>query len=351
MKKNNTCLPLKLIRQTAQEYPAAWEQMDYFHSLRDTAPDMSWPEWCWVPMAAAITVVQDADDRAGGIIPSAQTVRDFQLIDAVAPWRHSKQIYRMDPDLEKELTDDPAASDTIPAEILKHLPYPCVYIQTNTITCFGTLIDGFFAHLEYDTDTHDSELRFLPVSQNGTVLQGLSLHIDRPTIQDAFVRFRAVMNKRSRELLGNNIPAGMTDQQIRELESACRKLLPLVVYICAAESDVMVAKPAEKTEKEKAGSHAEPPVRDRYAEVQAWNVGYRIGPAIRKYYENRKAETASGEHSGSHTPKRPHIRRAHWHHFWAGAENNRHLIVKWISPIFVNVGQDTDLPATIHPVQ
>lgn len=346
--KKNRCVPLQVLRNISRDYPNAWEQMDYFHSLRDTTPDMTWPEWYFAPMSAAIAVVEDEYRRQGKIVPQPLLpLLDFQTIDALAPWRHSKQIYRIDPDLEAELLEDPHASDLIPAQIVKHLPYPCVYIQTNSLTCWGEPIDGFFAHLEYDTETKDSELRFLPVAKKGRVLQGLSLHIDQPTMKDSFVRFHVVASKRSKSVYDLNVQQDILEKGMLEMEEDCRKLLPLVVYICSDENDQTVAKPSAKEEK-KIEKKEDAPIRDRYDEVQEWNVGYRIGPAIRKYHEKRRE--AEGR-PGAHTPKRPHIRRAHWHHFWTGAGESRHLIVKWIPPVFVNAENDEDLPATVHRVE
>ena len=44
------------------------------------------------------------------------------------------------------------------------------------------------------------------------------------------------------------------------------------------------------------------------------------------------------------TPKSPHSRRGHWHHFWTGAKNSddRKLILKWIAPTFINKNLSTD---------
>ncbi|EMO24671.1 hypothetical protein LEP1GSC170_1243 [Leptospira interrogans serovar Bataviae str. HAI135] len=38
--------------------------------------------------------------------------------------------------------------------------------------------------------------------------------------------------------------------------------------------------------------------------------------------------------------KSPHIRRAHWHHFWAGSNEERKLILRWLPPIPVNFESD-----------
>lgn len=57
------------------------------------------------------------------------------------------------------------------------------------------------------------------------------------------------------------------------------------------------------------------------------------------------------ETDGSHAPKAPHVRRAHWHHYWTGARESaeRCLVLKWIPPVFVG-GASADI-VTIHPVK
>ena len=42
----------------------------------------------------------------------------------------------------------------------------------------------------------------------------------------------------------------------------------------------------------------------------------------------------SFSHCGSSHSVRPHVRRAHWHHYWVGEGRNR-LEVRWIEPTFV----------------
>ena len=53
----------------------------------------------------------------------------------------------------------------------------------------------------------------------------------------------------------------------------------------------------------------------------------------------------SGKPHEKGTPKSAHIRRAHYHSFWTGKRNEpekRELIVKLISPIFVNGDSGAD---------
>jgi hypothetical protein len=46
---------------------------------------------------------------------------------------------------------------------------------------------------------------------------------------------------------------------------------------------------------------------------------------------------------------KPHIRRAHWHLFWAGKGRGEPR-VKWLPPIPVNVTRSAEPTVTVHPV-
>lgn len=346
MKREYDCIPLKLVRKIGAEYPNAWDQMDYIRSIRGKETDMNWPDWCWVPMSAAVSVVMEEHGLHNvGDIPR-RYVYDMQAISALAPWRHSKQIYLFDASLEDDMADDLDAASQIPSEALKRLPYFSVYIKVNHISVFGYELDGFFAHLEYDVNSQDSELRFLTVSKDGNQYDGFSLHIDEPTIESAFQRFAKIGMERSRGILGdqatgvfsNPIFQKETETYLKDSEEICRKLLPMVLYLCLDNSDI-VSRPAAHH------SNSAEAIKDRYSEVRTWDVGYRIGPAIRRYYDNQAKGVS---HPGSHAPKRPHVRRAHYQHYWVGSGESKHLILKRISEIFVNVNKEDDLPVTIH---
>ena len=89
---------------------------------------------------------------------------------------------------------------------------------------------------------------------------------------------------------------------------------------------------------------------------RVWDVGVRLGAALHAA-EHAQSGDVAGERSGM----RPHIRRAHWQGFRSGPRKRsdgtdipagmRHLDVRWIPPIAVNV-QDVDhLPAVVRLVK
>lgn len=356
-KKKYRCVPLELMRKVEGEYPEAWDQMAYFHSLRGSDPDMQWPEWCYAPMAAASAIVTDA------MIPdfSEKAFFDISSIFALAPWRLTRQVYAMDADLERELIDSEPATK-IPAEILHRLPYQSFYVQTADISVFGHKIDGFFVTLEYDVKNGEHELRLLPVSADLSFILPLSLHINCETIGEAFDRYEDVTNQRSLEFLGVeyknliNTPIKKmgVDVTRQSAKTAIQELLPIVVYICSTDNDIRERKPAKPKPSVDAAAKPQPTQKTEPTakKINFWDVGVRIGPALKKYHEHQV--TRGSTHEGSHTPKRPHIRRAHYHSFWTGHRNdeaNRELVVKWIPPIFVNADDGSNAPVTIHKVK
>lgn len=85
-------------------------------------------------------------------------------------------------------------------------------------------------------------------------------------------------------------------------------------------------------------------------QIQKWNLGEKSGILIRESYrehekqeQNEKKNTTTRQNNasrGSKTgiPKRPHYRKAHWHHYWTESEskNNRVLELKWVFPMLIH---------------
>ena len=67
-------------------------------------------------------------------------------------------------------------------------------------------------------------------------------------------------------------------------------------------------------------------------------------------YEEESKQPASGKEG---VPKRPHIRRAHWAHFWAGKLDGsevRRLILKWLAPLYINAKGEKEIPARMNKI-
>lgn len=80
-----------------------------------------WPRWCFAPFAVWATSVLRARR-------DLRKVNDLTCAVTVVPWRYSRNIYRFDADLYRELISTPFSGD-LPEEILLRLPEWSVFIE------------------------------------------------------------------------------------------------------------------------------------------------------------------------------------------------------------------------------
>lgn len=339
--------PLELLKRTTAKYPKAWEQMEMFHNLNGKDGLPKWEPWCYAPIAAAMAITMD------GIEDSFDTrmsnIKDTQIIAALAPWRQSKEVFIIDPDLQ-ELLFSQDEELTINSEILLQIPYQCFYIQFAGIFDFmGHPCHGVFVHLEDDTNTHDKELRLLYLTVDENAI-GEPIHIGEETLEESLkhTRMEAFHNvPDEHEHVRRMLMTGIENLE-REV-AAYKKTLQIILYLCAQNAEIAPnSEQAFITKRSSTGR-----IRDRYAEIRKWDVGFRIGAAVRKarsVLAEPKKHTDSGS-STTHASPRPHMRRAHWHSFWTGPKSEpktRKLVLKWIPPIIVGVSNYEDSPVTLH---
>ena len=331
--KKELPIPLRLVREYSERYLGAYALIK---KMREE-PTLDWDkDKCFIPIAATIPIVDNLGktDR-DGIAPS--------VLAALAAWREYKEIYHFDYNLAQELylqADD--VEDDIPVDVLNALPYPCIYIELDDDD-----FQGFFVFWEQDFDieykNNDYELRFLTIGNPDGGLAVYHLHIcGGGTIKESTERTAARM-KRGMALSGKNVDSSYIDMIADMQSKVVLRLLQLVLYICAENSEVE-ENPEQKqiTRRSAAGT----PPKDVYREIRKWDVGVKIGKLIR----SQKYERSSTHGEGS--VKRPHVRRGHYHHYWVGSDkdNSKHLILRWVAPVFVNAASSDDIIVTENKV-
>lgn len=340
-KKNAIYPPLALLKQIAAAYPKAWAQMEMFHNEKGKQGLPSWPDWCYAPMSAALAVTMGSvPDTFDNRIVS---VHDAQIVMAIAPWRLSKEVFVMDTEMQ-ELLFEQADDLKLNPELLLHLPYACFYIQFASGTIFHDIAyHGVFVHLEYDSDREERELRLLYLTESGETI-GVPIHIDAKTIEDSIQMVGEEAYRNLPEDKYEFRKALLEETESRQQTAYFYKqTLQLVLYLCAQNADITPS--SEQTFYTRRSSI----LKDRYAEIRKWNVGVRIGSAVRAHRSIANSQKKSGT---THASPRPHIRRGHWHHFWTGSKTDqgaRKLVLKWVAPTFVSVSVE-EAPVTLHPV-
>lgn len=135
-------------------------------------------------------------------------------------------------------------------------------------------------------------------------------------------------------------------------------VVSLLLYLCIDEPDITrngkVGKPANpQPKKVKKGWRT-------FASngLTEWDVGVRIGAALKSAYARSTVSPADGNEGGGSV--RSHVRRAHWHTFLSGKRKDedgnpipsslRQRDLRWMPPIAVAVGDYDSMPAVIKPV-
>jgi len=334
-----------------QRYPRAAADFDRFQGLRG-APDFeNWPDWCWMPIAAGVATVSGGGPNN---VPW-DALQHPAILTALMTWRRTQGIYRFDPALMAAVIDTPIDGD-VPADALQRLPEWCVYIDLAG-SALSPQLHGVWAHMEYDVARGgQAELRFVldcardprqPFASDG--LQVIPVLLVG-TLDASLARLRESAQEQLRiHKIPDLTPLQPTTIAHREL---VRALVALTLYLCSQDRDV-----ADRSGKPASIAHQGRQSSPR-ASVTQWEVGTRIGAALRAAYQR---EQTGGDAAPSGRSVRPHVRRAHWHTMLSGARfgadgtpidpAHRTRNLRWLPPIPVNVDDLDGMPSVIHPVK
>ena len=351
MPKNAEVIPpLVLTQRFTNSYPEIWDRIDELRS-RTVSGEIPVPwdfDLCYCPVAVAM-----------GALESYQGIRarvngEAGVIAACAAWRRSKMIYRFNSALGDELVS--MADDiTVPVEILRSLPAPAVYVQFEEPGGDREIrIDGFLVHVEDDVNTREKELRIDYLTTDGTPVLPIFVHlIPGGTVSDGIRKAEEM----ARENLRNN-PLVSSEQReaslrtIRESTQIAKEALQLILYLCSENAEIREdeaqAKIYRKSDR----------IVDKFRELRKWDVGVKTGIILRaaEKRDRGNSQTDSAQETRETTgsfnrihKSRPHVRRAHWHHFWTGSGDNKKLILRWVSTILVNADEG-ELPPVVIPL-
>lgn len=337
--------PLIMVKEIARATPGIWERLDRA-IVEAVNYGYSWDSsTCPCPITVAIA----------GLMSTGMTQTEASacagIVAAAYAWRKTKRIYSFDSDLAEEVVSTDGDL-VIPVEVLHAMPAPCIYIQTGIIP--GA--DGFFAGVEYDVETHSEELRLYILDDNGNLIDACIIHLEQgKTLQHGIDEAVKTMRKNisNHEILrvfDGQLPPTVVSK-IENTRYISVKAVQLLLYVCADNADI-----AENPEQARVYQKRQS-IGDFPREIRKWDVGERIGEQIRVIRQQKRdmakddaiAKDDTVESDGISSPRkyknRPHVRRAHWHHYWVG-EGRTKLILKWVSTLIVNA-EDGELDTTI----
>ena len=324
-RNNNECLPLILTKYLTKKYPNCW---DWIENFRNDGKDLPvWDRKCYIPIAGTLAITSNGDISS----TKPDIIMDATLMAAIAPWRIYKHIYRFAKETEVLLLEQ-ISDSIIPVEVLKNLPFPSIYIETQTIDD----INGFFAHIENDVNDHHFELRLTIITIQGEWIS-IPLHLfPGGTVSDGLNAMHDEVIKQSQKIPHNEFlqrKVKMWDQYYDMAFAISASLVQLVLYICAQNSEIEADKEHEKIVRIPKSKEF---IKDRYREIKIYNCGELTARILREVDSKSGMQVTYVKHNGSGTAKRPHIRRGHWHHYWTGKKDERTIILKWQPPTYIH---------------
>lgn len=298
-----------------------------------------WDDCCPIPIAAALAVLP----------PALHGTSSASELTAIWSWRQNRIVYAFDAELAAALcaqAEDMSDTDVLPAGLLLHLPYPCVYCATDQV---ADGFAGFFAWIEEDANTRGLELRIQLLTQADAGAASyntvpLILHLLPDADLGACIADTRAATLKNLSLISPDLrPAVLAGVNSDLLITPLLRAIQLLLYLVSEDADIQAPPKPRAGQRKKSG-------QARFQSRQI-SVGVRVGSAFRRarLQEHPAPHVSGAAPSGAH--RAPHLRRGHWHRFWTGPRNGqRKLIIRWLSPIAVNSSgrQSAD---TIIPVR
>ena len=342
--------PTKILTEMSKKLPDyAWL---YYASLlqehKKGTPGYAWPAWCFCPISGALGVLSRGADTLSPeqrerLVPSPG------VLAAIAAWRPTRGCYRFAKEVYDALISTPI--DKIPTELIYRLPEWCVYIETPGGTKEDADLLGFFAYLEYDAPSGGHELRFV-LDRGGDRLLPSSIPLTGcETLKECIeVGYDDTIQYASSGNSGAALFRTAGKDTVVSVQIArFTPLVSLLLYLCSEEPDIhplqapgggKPTKPAQVltvTKKQPAGAFFQA------VKETVWEVGASVQAAMQK-----ARQATSSFSGGGGSMKSPHIRKAHWTHYWTGPKTGQQIaIARWIPPLAINSDlADPAMPGT-----
>ena len=251
-------------------------------------------------------------------------------------WHTTKVTYNVSEGLSNELklmsTDFKIHKDD-----LQHIPHDAFYVDLRNAHFRG--IPGAFISFH-----HFDNIFLVLISIWYTEEEALASYYNFGRIEDDYLHVVNIEDDVVYDDSDESHCITVTKDECQEQSLQVSKFLfNLLNYIISEESDIE----NNKSQTYKPQSHKSSKTnktRQTPTTPASYNVGFRIGPQL---FAERKRYEELCRHAGTGQRLRPHLRKAHWHRYWVGSDDNKHLTLKWVKPIYVNC----DTPEMIDIVE
>lgn len=248
-------------------------------------------------------------------------------------WGASRAVYRFDGDLADALAETDGTAGLSLDEIEAMLPLECFFVEEPIeAEVVGEVVAcrGFFA-----VHPMHGLIQLSYVDKSASIVRSDTV---RTKDADVGAAVQTIMDEDAH--MGYDQIEGYDAEVAHDTtRAAMTRALASIAYLETPDAEVVkVGTTPAPSRRHRGGSGTTP----------SWRVGSAIGGRMRAYDASR----GGGEH-GTGGTVRPHMRRAHWSHYWVGPrDGERRLEPRWIHPVMVNGGAgDTPDTTVVHPVR
>lgn len=291
----------------------------------------------------------------------------FQKI--LKDWSLNKQIYSIDEDFGETLLN--TDSVTFTENTFEHLPFKVFYADFSDCEYLRQQLDcsGIFFHV-YKTNLKDVEKKSRIAVSFGEEQIFCSAQKDFDTdevwvissirLKDSYyfhdiftlpnasfsVDLTALAHSFVNPFYEDKDKGRVKREDIRLSEQVYKTFVyQFLLYLSSYKPDIVENEETKRTYK-KPNPNFLP--KNKFSEIQAYNVGYKMGTAYRTWKKKYK----SSDSVPTGRKNRPHAVRAHWRNQWYGSGENKEQRLIWIHEFFTGLkDEDTStLPAVVHKV-
>lgn len=260
---------------------------------------------------------------------------------SLALWAYDKQVFTFSDELLDEFIatgDDPDAG--IPVQVFKNMPFKsiCIDVSDNDIMdgngdrIFLIIVSVFFI---------DDNLYYVStVYKNGGIQKNNKGEDYQNVMYDFIVKKCPNISDHSKDAIINISSFKYNEYKMLSHRLSTILGINCLAYLASNKPDV------EEDSIQKKIYRPSSSVKNKLREIRKWNVGFRYADSIKKQYIQE--ENGERARHGKSSSKRPHVRKAHWHRYWIGHGEDKHLELRWVSSCHINVEFISDLPVVSH---
>lgn len=267
-------------------------------------------------------------------------------------WAKNKQVYKLDADFADALLH--TKNLEITKSQIEHLPCKSFYIDLSACKGYEPIV-GIFVFVE-DTEYGMNLAEYLLTDDKvyfsfyvGGIYKDGMVKLERSRINDVHDYEVYVPNLPQYENKENIVYDSKKDRKSTTLLG-----IQLLSYLSSKEPDIYESPVTKKTYRKNKV------VKNKFSEIQQWDIGIRYGSRIRTTLKEQLIKEAGKDTAGQENKKTvqqtrkapiPHYRCAHWQHYWTGV-GRKVCEVRWIEPVFVGFGDKNKVAkdVTIHLV-